>query len=229
MLSSRWVPRLGLGAGAIVLGYAIVSLSVGQGGPQKVTITGVGETQQLYGGIEQDGVSLGPDDASVTIIIFNDLQCAPCADYQVNTVDPLVEEYARTGKARLEFRNLSFGAAETTKAARAAVAAGEQGYEWQFADIFFRNQEEVRSTRVTDGFLDDIAAATPELDFDEWQKDLDSPDVTARVDADAKLADGYRLPISGPSVIVDGPAGTKQLTDSPSKEEIEGAVTSVSG
>jgi protein-disulfide isomerase len=227
--SSPWLPRLALGALAIVLGYAIVSLSVGEGGPEKVTITGVEDTQQLYGGIEQDGVALGSNDATTSISVFTDLQCTPCAGYQVDTIDPLVEEYARTDKARLEFRNLSFGGAETTLAAHGAAAAGEQGHEWQFADIFFRNQDEVRSSRVTEGFLNDIAAAVPELAFEQWSQDRDSAAVAAQVDADAKLADDLHLPTNAPSVVVSGPAATTQLTDSPSKQEIEAAVAAASG
>ena len=51
----------------------------------------------------------------------------PCADYEINTIDPLVEEYARTGDARLEFRHFSLAPNDTTLAAIAAEAAGQAG------------------------------------------------------------------------------------------------------
>ena len=105
---------------------------MGTGGPQVIKISGADEVQQLVGGIQQDGASLGSPDAPVTISVFNDLQCSTCDAYELDTVDPLVEEYVRGGTARLDFRHYSLGQAETTKAAYAATAAGEQDCLWQF-------------------------------------------------------------------------------------------------
>jgi protein-disulfide isomerase len=228
VMRAPWVPRLLLGAGLIGLLAAIVSLSVGQGGPEKITITGGDEVQQLVAGIAQTGPYLGPADAAVTITVFNDLQCGSCADYETGTVDPLIEEYARSGRARLEFRHLSFGQAETTIAAHAAVAAGEQDREWQYIELFFRNQDEVSGSRVTAEFLRDIGNAIPDFDAESWEQERDSSEVAARVQADAALADDLHLPTTGPSVVVSGPGGTRQLEDSPSREEVEAAVAATS-
>jgi protein-disulfide isomerase len=116
-----------LGAAAAALVGGLVAISIGEGGPGGVEITGVGAVQQLYGGIEQDGAYLGDEDAGVEVVVFNDLQCADCADWQLEVVDLLVEEYARTGEARLELRHFSVGPRTTTVAALAAVAAGADG------------------------------------------------------------------------------------------------------
>src|SRR5205823_14941707 len=123
------------------------------------------QVQQLLGGIQEDGPYLGPPDATVTIGVFNDLQCSTCDVYELDTVDPLIEEYARTGKARLEFHNYSLGQAETTKAAYAATAAGEQDREWQFVELFFRNQDAAPGHFVSDQFLDDIGNTITDLDL----------------------------------------------------------------
>ncbi len=57
-----------------LLGFAIVSLSIGTGGEEdEIKITGAEETQSLLGGIQQDGARLGSSDAPVTIQVFNDL------------------------------------------------------------------------------------------------------------------------------------------------------------
>jgi hypothetical protein len=45
---------------------------------------------------------------------------------------------------------------------------------------------------------------------------------------DAKVAADLRLPAE-PAVVVSGPAGQKQLIESPSQQEIEAAVGEVSG
>jgi protein-disulfide isomerase len=222
------VPRLLLGAGAIGLFAAIISISVGQGGPEKITITGGEQVQQLIAGIAQDGSYLGPSDAAVTITVFNDLQCPSCADYELETVDPLIEEYARSGTARLEFRNFSLGQTDTTQAAYAATAAGEQDREWQYVDLFFRNQDAAPQHTVTDEFLQDIGNAIPDFDRDAWNKARDSADVKARVESDAQLAIDLRL-TAQPAIVVTGPSGTRRLEGKPSVADVESAVTAVAG
>ena len=125
-------------------------------------------------------------------------------------------------QARFEFRNFSLGEAETTKAAYAAAAAGEQDREWQYVDLFFRNQDEAPAHTVSDEFLDDIGNAIPDFDLDAWREARDSPEVADRVEADVKLAADLGLPAFGPAVVVSGPNGTKLLEDSPSKEDDRG-------
>jgi len=225
------LPRLLLGVGALAVLAAVVSLSIGEGGPEKVTISGGEQTQQLIAGIPQDGPYLGPSDAAVTITVFNDLQCSSCDDYELHTVDPLIEQYARTGEARLEFRHISLGAHETTRAAYAAAAAGEQDREWQYLDLLFRNQDEAPAGTVSDEFLTDIGNAVPEFDLDAWTTARDSAQVKDEVEADATLAAELGLRIIGPSVVVTGPGpgDPEVLQDSPSKEEIDAAVAAVGG
>jgi protein-disulfide isomerase len=223
------VPRLLLGAGAIALSAAIVSISVGTGGPKVIKLKGGDRVQELLGGIEQDGADLGPPDAPVTISVFNDLQCSTCDDYQLQTVDPLIEELARTGRARIEFRNYSLGQAETTEAAHAAVAAAEQDREWYFVETFFRNQDAAPGGVVSDRFLNNLGNSITELDLDTWRRDMEAPQVKSRVEADARLATDYGLRVNGPSVVVEGPGGTRVLQDSPSRQEVEAAVEAVSG
>jgi protein-disulfide isomerase len=221
------VPRLLLGAGAVGLIAAIVSIAVGTGGPKVIKLKGGDQVQELVGGIQQDGADLGPPSAPVTISVFNDLQCSTCDDYEFHTVDPLIEEYARSGEAKLEFHNYSLGQAETTKAAYAATAAGQQDREWQFVETFFRNQNAAPGGMVSEEFLNNIVNSITDLDRDTWQRDMESPEVKARVDADAQLAADYGLRVNGPSIVVEGPGGTKVLQDAPSQQEVEAAVASV--
>ena len=228
-MNSPWLPRLLLGVGGIGLIAAVVTLSVGEGGPEKITISGGEQTQELIAGIPQDGPDLGPSDAAVTITVFNDLQCSTCDEYQLDTVDPLIEQYARSGEARFEFRHLSLGQAETTEAAYAAAAAGEQDREWQYIDLFFRNQDEAPGHTVSDEFLQDVGNAIPDFDREAWDAARDSSAVKDRVEADATLAADLSLRVQGPSVVVSGPGGTKVLQDAPSKEEIDAAVSAVGG
>ena len=215
-----------MGTIAVGLLAAVFSLSVGEGGPEKISITGGEEVQQLIAGIPQDGPYLGSSDAPVTITVFNDLQCGGCDEYQLRTVDPLIEEYARTGDARFEFRNFSLGPTTTTEAAYAAAAAGEQDREWQYVDLFFRNQDEAPGGTISEEFLQDIANAIPDFDIEAWKRARDSSAVAARVEDDAALAADLRLPAE-PATAVTGPGGTRVLDESPSKEQVEAAVGAV--
>jgi protein-disulfide isomerase len=217
-----------LGLGVLGVIGAIVSISVGTGGPQPAPIGGVNDVQRIFGGIEQDGAFIGPNDATTTITVFNDLQCSPCADYEINTIDPLVEEYARPGDARLEFRHFSLAPNDTTLAAIAAEAAGKQARQWQYLDTFVRNIEATKTRVIDETFLREVAEAVPELDVDQWQTDFDDPATKELVVQDAQLAAELKLPAE-PAVVVTGPAGTQQLIESPSRDAIEAAIAQVSG
>jgi len=208
---------------------AIISLSVGTGGPKVIRISGGNDVQELLGGVQQDGSSLGTPDAPVTLGLFTDLQCSTCDTYQRDTVDPLIAKYARGDQVRFEFHNYSLGQADVTQSAYAATAAGNQDREWQFAELFFRNQDEAPAGNVTDQFLDDLGNSIPDFDLDAWHQAMDSDQVKEDVDADQKLAAQYGLRIEAPSIVVDGPDGTKVLQDGPTKQEVEAAVADVGG
>src|SRR5918996_3140049 len=107
--------------GAAILA-AIISISVGEEGTE-APVEGSEAAQRLFGGIEQDGNSLGSPDDPVTISIFNDLQCTDCADYQLEVVPALVDEVVRDDEARLELRHRPVGQTPTTLAAVAAPPA----------------------------------------------------------------------------------------------------------
>ena len=222
---SAWVPRLVLGVGALALIAAVVSLAVGEGGPQPRDVGGVNDVQRLFGGIEQEGAHLGSDDAEVTVTVFNDLQCTTCAEFELDVVDPLVEEYVRPGDARLEFRHFSIAPNDTTSAAIAAEAAGDQARQWQYLDTFFRNQGLV-TAEVTDELLREIAEAVPELEPEIWDEDYSSAEAKAAVREDAMLADQLRLPAE-PAAVVSGPGGQRQLIETPTLTQIEAAIAAV--
>ena len=223
------MPRVLLGAGIAGLVGAIISISVGTGGPKVIRISGGNDVQELLGGVQQDGSSLGTPDAPVTLGLFTDLQCSTCDTYQRDTVDPLIAKYARGDQVRFEFHNYSLGQADVTQSAYAATAAGNQDREWQFAELFFRNQDEAPAGNVTDQFLDDLGNSIPDFDLDAWHQAMDSDQVKEEVDADQKLAAQYGLRIEAPSIVVDGPDGTKVLQDGPTKQEVEAAVADVGG
>ena len=224
---SPWVPRVGLALLAAGLIGAIVTIAVGEGGPQPQDVGGVNDVQGLFGGVEQEDATLGSEDAAVTVTVFNDLQCTDCADFQLEQVDPLIDEYVRTDDVSFELRHFAISGHDTVRAAYAATAAGEQGRQWQYADLFLRNQDLAADGGVTDELLRELAESVPELETDEWEEDLDSEEVAARVEDDARLAAELKLPAE-PAVVVSGPSGEETLIDTPTRAEIDAAIQKVS-
>ena len=217
-----------LALGALALGYAIYSLSVGEGGPEPATVGGVNDVQRIFGGVPQEGARLGDEDAPVTVNVFNDVQCAPCADFEIDTIDPIIDERVRSDDVAFEFRHFSVAQNDTTLGAIGAEAAGRQDRQWQYLDTFVRNQELAEGRAVDEDILREVAEAVPELDVDRWESDFGDPSSEELVRDDAKLAFDLKLPAE-PAVVIDGPAGERQLIETPSRNEIEAAIAQVSG
>jgi protein-disulfide isomerase len=228
-------PRLvGLLVLAIVLGllgFAIVSLSVGTGteGEDDVRITGAAEVQSLVGGIEQDGARLGSPDAPVTVQVFNDLQCDPCSDWNHDVIVPLIGGPVRDGDLQLIAHNFPMTESGYFLGAYAAVAAAKQDYEWQFIELFFTNQDIAEKHSADQPFLNDIARGVGVTNFnvEQWQRDMNDDSVQQTLEDDDKLTAGLRLPAQ-PAVIVTGPNGTRKLTESPTLSEVQAAISEVS-
>jgi protein-disulfide isomerase len=213
-----------------LLGFAIVSLSVGSGGEDdEIKITGAEEVQSLVGGIPQDGARLGSSDAPVTVQVFNDLSCDPCSDWNREVIEPLIQGPVRSGDVQLVYHNFPMSESGFFLGAYGAVAAAKQDYEWQFIELFFFNQDEAERRGADQEFLDNIARGVGVVNFnvEQWQRDMEDDDIQATLDADEKTSAERHLPV-GPAVVVGGPNGTKQLDDSPSLGDVQAAIGEVS-
>lgn len=235
-MRSRLIPILSLGVVAIGLAGVLVSISVGEnsvGGTgvggvdaEAAALEGIGEVQELVGGLRQLDSRLGDEDAPVTLNLFTDIQCERCADYQLEVVEPLIRDYVRTGEAKFEYRNFPLGLKPVTLGGIATEAASEQARGWQYLSLFMRNLDRVPERGVTEEFLDLIAAGTPKLDTAQWESDLTAPDSRERAETDVELATELRLP-ADPAIVVDGPTGSEQLEGAPALGEVEAAIERV--
>jgi protein-disulfide isomerase len=213
-----------------LLGFAIVSLSVGSGGEKdEVRISGAEEVQSLVGGIPQDGARLGSSDAPVSIQVFNDLSCDPCSDWNREVIVPLIQGPVRSGDVELIYHNFPMTESGFFLGAYAAVAAAKQDYEWQFVQLFFDNQEVAKTHGADQDFLNAIARGVGVVNFnvEQWQNDMKDSSIQDTLDADEKITADRRLPAE-PAVVVGGPNGTKQLIQSPSLADVQAAIAEVS-
>ncbi|HEX5820511.1 MAG TPA: thioredoxin domain-containing protein [Solirubrobacterales bacterium] len=213
-----------------LIGFAIVSISIGTGTEEgdDIQITGAAEVQSLLGGIEEDGPRLGNPNAPVTVQVFNDLQCDPCSDWNRDVVVPLIAGPVRGGDLQLIYHNFPMTESGFFLGAYGAVAAAKQDYEWQFVELFFRNQDEAKKHGADQDFLNNVARGVGVAGFnvEQWQRDMNGDDITATLEADEKITAERRLPV-GPAVVVGGPNGTRQLTESPSLAEVQQAIAEV--
>lgn len=222
----RLVGVLALAGGALALLALLASLSLDEGDSDPIRIDQAGEVRRLVGGIPQLDERLGEDDAGVTVEVFNDLQCTDCAAWQADVIDPLIADEVRAGEAKLLFRHWSMSDRPSGVASYGAVAAGMQGQQWQFIELFFRNQREAQRFGVTQEVLDEVAKGVLNLNIEQWQRDFSRPEVADTLEADDLLAVQKGIPAE-PAVVVTGPGGSVELIQAPSLAEVRRAIAEV--
>lgn len=244
----RAVPRRGrvwvlliLAIGLVALGYSLVSISTQKANKNVIRIQGVEEAQQLFGGVPQEGSRIGSSNAPVTIQLFNDVQCSDCREAFLETVPELTEKYARPGSVQILYRHYSNSENAIEEGFFGVEAAAEQGYGWQYAFLFFKNQgeaerfgvgaEEGNRSGLDQDFLTSVAGGVEELNGPEWEesmktaRDANSP-ITKRLESDEEL--GSNLGIRyGQAMIITGPKGTETLQESAKLGEVEAAISKV--
>jgi protein-disulfide isomerase len=98
--------------------------------------------------IEQEPIKLnekdpiwGSNDAEYTLVAYIDYECPFCKDMYKN-IKELEEEYIRTGKVKIVFRDLPLRMHEHARTiAHAAECARQAGKYWEFADMALANTE----------------------------------------------------------------------------------------
>ena len=127
--------------------------------------------------------SQGPEDALVTLVVFNDFQCPFCARAQP-TVARLLREHP--GELRVVFRHFPLPfhphAMPAAEAAMEAFAQGGHAKFWELHDLVFDNQ-----ALLTRDMLDQWAAQVG-LDMSRYRAAMDGRTHQAAVEADAALA-----------------------------------------
>ena len=222
-----------LGLALAAIGYAIVGAATREPGREVVRIEGIGTTQQLFGGVPQEGERFGSADAPVSIQVFADMQCGSCREDFLDTIPGLAENYARPGDVKLLLRHYSVARNPLELGFFGAEAAAEQNYGWQYTYLFFRNQGEAERFGVGEELMDSLAGSIENLNIPEWEGYLernggsDGP-IAEKLEAYGEL--GTELGIrTRPAMIVSGPEGTRTLQDGPSLARIERAIAAVGG
>ena len=236
-------PRTLAIAGAVVVLAAIgigLALALSGGGSSGIpsgtptvgridqnSLPGAADIHSLYKGIPQDGLYLGKPDAPVQMVMFIDLQCPVCQDFEVNSLPTIVRKYIRTGSVRLHLRPWAFIGPDSFKGQKAVIAAARQNRAFDFAGVLYDNQGTENTGWMTDKVLAQIAASVPGLNvpqlFDERSSGAVTDEANA-VDSEAKKDN-----VTGTPTIFVGKTGEKPKDVStpgqaPTLAEVEQAI-----
>ena len=119
----------------------------------------------------------GNADSNVTYVIFDDLQCPACRDFNP-TKNEIIETYGDRVNIVRKHNPLTDIHTQALSAARAAEAANMQGQFPAFTNQVFDNQDQIGAS-----LYESIAESLP-LDFDQWDAAKDSREVRRRVEQD---------------------------------------------
>ncbi len=134
--------------------------------------------------------------AQITVVEFSDFECPYCG-----RAHPVLEQVLSEfeGRVRLVFKHYPLSSAHphALPAARAAVAAGNQGKFWEMHDLLFEHQRQLEDEDI------ERYAASLELDMDRFRRDLAAAETQRRIEQDKR--DGERAGVEGtPSFFVNG-------------------------
>ena len=155
---------------------------------------------QVYSISMEGSPFLGPENAPVTIAVFDDYECGYCAKMEA-VFSQLLAKYPQDVKLVIKQYPLR-NHPNARQAAIAVLAAHKQGKFWEFHSQVFANQTALSTTK-----LDEIAESF-DLDMTQFKKDLLSHDVLSMIVRD--IREGQKIGVSGtPTIFLNG----KQIKD----------------
>jgi protein-disulfide isomerase len=138
---------------------------------------------------------LGPQDASVTIIVFDDYECQFCAKMEA-VFSQLHAKYPQDVKVVIKQYPLR-NHPNARQAALAVMAAHKQGKFWEYHSQLFVHQKELSIQK-----MDEIAEYF-NLDMTQFRKDVLSQEVLQQIVRDVR--EGQRIGVGGtPSIYLNG-------------------------
>lgn len=202
--------------GAIVAAIVVVGVLVGislAGGDSKSvsSIENAAQVQKEFSGVTSTGATIGKADAPVEIIEYGDTSCPICKDASETSIPQVVDEFVRTGKAKMTFRPIAFISRSSERGALAAEAAGMQNAMWPFVTLIYANQgPETEQDWLTDDLLQE-AVTKLGLDVDKWKTDYAGDAVASQFFQRQNEADADNV-TGTPFFVVKGPNGTEKFS-----------------
>ncbi len=182
---------------AIIIGFALIALSIYLSGGKEVTDTNVGENQpaENEGDIsnitpvnESDHIRGNPN-APLVIVEYSDFDCPFCKTFH-NTMQQIMDEYGPTGEVAWVYRQLPLpslhpSAAHIAEASECVAELGGDEAFWKFADMVFGERAVNELTNVA--LLPEMAVSAGVVESD-YQSCIDSGRNRSLVEEDVQNA-----------------------------------------
>jgi protein-disulfide isomerase len=174
------------------------------------SLAGASEANGLFKGIPQNDQLLGDPKAPVEMMMFIDVQCPVCQNYEVTNLPTVVKQYIRTGKAQMTLKPWAFIGGEGSQSFTGrlgVIAAAKQNKGYEYAKVLYDNQGAEESGWLTGREMAVIAASVNGLDLAKWRDDVNSSAAKATAsDVDALAA---QKKVQGTPTILVGCTGGK--------------------
>lgn len=115
---------------------------------------------------------MGNIDAPITILEWGDYQCTYCYKFHQNTLNIINEEFIKTGKVKIIFKDFPLNGYESKLAAEASYCAQDQQKYWEYHNELYKNWAGERTGWITREALTKFAQIV-ELNTEEFNKCLD--------------------------------------------------------
>lgn len=214
------IAALGLGA----VGFVVASNVMGTAVSEPVDLEGAGDLRLLTE--MATPVTMGSEDAPVTLIVFEDYLCGHCSMFSLNEKPMVEQNLVATGQARLVYYDYPLNPQlGSFIAARAARCAGDQDRFWDYHNMLMRNQTTWgrASNKIAsfEEYAEDLG-----LDTGTFKGCLNSDRHAEVVTANLELARALGLP-GTPSVLVGTGNGMSRRLPTYYYQDIKAAVDSL--
>ncbi len=158
----------------IIGGIFVVTYFGNNGNSQKE------ETFTLQQLIENGSPYEGDPSAPITIVEWGDYQCTYCHLFHDSSLEVIKDEYLKSGKANLVFRDFPLNGPASVLAAEASHCAKDQGKFWEYHNEVYRNWNGENTGWVSKDSLGKFAQNVG-LNVDQLKSCLDSSKYSQQV------------------------------------------------
>jgi protein-disulfide isomerase len=156
----------------VLVGGVLSEYGVNSNNSEKLTSTKL---------IENGSPIMGNTNAPITILEWGDYQCTFCYKFHQNTLDIINEDFIKTSKVKLVFKDYPLNGPDSLLASEASYCAQDQEKYWQYHDELYKNWGGERTGWITRESLTKFAE-TVEIDVEKFNKCLDDHKYENKVD-----------------------------------------------
>ena len=156
----------------ILVGGVLGEYGVNSNNSEKLTSTKL---------IKNGSPIMGNANAPITILEWGDYQCTFCYKFHQNTLDIINEDFIKTGKVKIIFKDFPLNGFDSKLAAEASYCAQDQEKYWKYHDELYKNWGGERTGWITRESLTKFAI-TVDLDIEKFNKCLDDHKYENKVD-----------------------------------------------